>query len=265
MKSLERAIAVLEILTGHPGGTTLSTIAKGAGIPPSTAHRILAVLCKHRLAYKDEAARRYRSGYGLLRLASAVDLDGDIRGVARSHLAWLRDRWNECVFLTAFIDEQAVCLEVLEAEETRGLRFFVRPGRVLPAHSAASAKVLLAFQDESVIGRALQEHRLVPFTSQTLTELEDVRAELGRIRQEGAAFCLGEQEVGVDAVAVPVRNARGSTVASIALVCPSERLQAHLKRGLLADLLKAAAAASAELGYRQQAMVESRAMQAAGR
>ena len=65
---------------------------------------------------------------------------------------------------------------------------------------------------------------LVSYTERTIVELEPLLEELARIRRRGYATAIGEYELGLNAVAAPVHDARGNVVAAVDIWGPAFRL-----------------------------------------
>src|SRR3712207_4419714 len=57
--SLEKALDVCETLAGTPRGMTVSELARVLHHPPSTVHRLLAVLKRRGFVRQDEETTRY--------------------------------------------------------------------------------------------------------------------------------------------------------------------------------------------------------------
>jgi len=77
------------------------------------------------------------------------------------------------------------------------------------------------------------------------------KAQLETIRRAAYALATEELEVGLSAVAAPVRSADGQVVAAIDLSGPSHRLQANLMEVLANRTRDAADELSRRLGYRK--------------
>ena len=71
VQSVDRAARMLKLLArgGHLGVTE---VAGELGIHKSSAHRMLATLASHGLVEQDSRTEKYRLGFGLVGLASAV-------------------------------------------------------------------------------------------------------------------------------------------------------------------------------------------------
>ena len=117
-------------------------------------------------------------------------------------------------------------------------------------HATADGKVLLAFTENSPEDLSLKTP-LEVFTRQTITNVEDLRSELGRVRVEGWASTLGELEDGFNGVAVPVSDALGRCLASLSVSGPVYRMPPARLPEIAVLCKKAAGEISASLGKRR--------------
>jgi len=117
----------------------------------------------------------------------------------------------------------------------------------VPLHCVASGKVLMAALAERevlrIVRRGLNAH-----TERTITELEPLLEELARIRRRGYATAIGEYETGLNAVAAPVHDARGSVIAAVDVWGPAFRVTPRRIPELAVQVREAAAAISVRLG-----------------
>jgi hypothetical protein len=88
----------------------------------------------------------------------------------------------------------------------------------------------------------------VSYTERTITELEPLLEELARIRRRGYATALGEFEMGLNAVAAPVHDARGNVIAAVDIWGPAFRLTPRRIPELAAQARETASAISVRLG-----------------
>jgi DNA-binding IclR family transcriptional regulator len=86
------------------------------------------------------------------------------------------------------------------------------------------------------------------YTERTMTQLEPLLEELARIRRRGYGTAIGEYEIGLNAVAAPVHDARGQVIAAVDVWGPSFRLTPRRIPELAAAVREAAAAISVRLG-----------------
>jgi DNA-binding IclR family transcriptional regulator len=89
----------------------------------------------------------------------------------------------------------------------------------VPYHCTAVGKVLLAFG-----AAALPDAPLEALTEQTIVDTERLAEELAAVRRAGTAAAVDELEVGLTAVAAPVRGEGGDVVAALTISGPTLRL-----------------------------------------
>ncbi len=248
MHVVERTLQVLDALSGQSDSVSGVQLGQQLGLPASTLHRLLAVLVKHGFAVQEADSRRYRLGPAVLSLSQAYLRRNPLTSVALPHLAQLRSRVQETVFLTALVGDDAMCIAT--AESPRPLQFFMHPGRRMPYHAAAAARAILAYRSDEEALRLLCGEVLERFTPSTPTTVEQVLSELQAVRQEGVAVCAEEMEIGVTAISAPVRDAAGVSIASVTVVAPSGRLWGAERRGAAEAVQDTAQAISEALGYR---------------
>ena len=61
-QSIYRTVDILDVLLGSHGGMTAKEVVEVAGLPASTTHRILTVLCERGLVRQDRQTRKYFPG-----------------------------------------------------------------------------------------------------------------------------------------------------------------------------------------------------------
>jgi DNA-binding IclR family transcriptional regulator len=238
VSSIDRAVRILRFLAEKGDAAPLKEIQEATEMPASSAHRILSQLLSYNFVVQDKGDRRYGLGFGLVRLAqSAVNHSAGFVDIT-PRLAEFRDRWNEFSCFCSLVENNVVCLQVLPAvKEPYRTQFFVRPGKILPFNSSASAKVILAYQDLDKIEAIVCQIQFRAFTDKTITDPGVLMQHLELVKEQGYALCEEELEIGVSAIATPIHNIFGDVNSCLTLVAPTARLQIHLSHGLL-DTLK---------------------------
>ena len=92
-------------------------------------------------------------------------------------------------------------------------------------HATSNGKVLLSALERSEVAR--QVPALRAYTANTITTLDGLMRELEEVRQRGFAIAIDELEIGLTAVAAPVRNIHGEVMASLSISGPTFRLDAR--------------------------------------
>jgi DNA-binding IclR family transcriptional regulator len=120
-------------------------------------------------------------------------------------------------------------------------------GRTTPLHCVASGKVLLAAVAEREVMR-IARPGLAAHTERTITSLEALMEELARVRRRGYALAFSEWLEGTNGIAVPVVDARGRVIASLAVWGPAFRIPPARTAELVTQARESAAAIAVRLG-----------------
>jgi DNA-binding IclR family transcriptional regulator len=75
-------------------------------------------------------------------------------------------------------------------------------------------------------------------TEHTVTNLEDLMAELDTVREEGIAFSREESTEGLNAVGAPISEPDGSPLGAISVCGPAHRLRGPRLEEEIPDLLR---------------------------
>jgi DNA-binding IclR family transcriptional regulator len=199
MRSLERAIDVLEVLEAAQAPLRLSEVARRAGLHVATTQRILGVLESRGRVEQDAAG--YRTGVTMLFGAHAYLAADPVAAAAPLLLQQLADATGltASVFVRAG-DSRAV---VARVEGRNPLRYVLPIGQRLPLHLGAG-KVLAAHLEPAELDDLVS--RVGEFTranGQRFTA-DEFRAELAAIRDQGWVKSVDERVVGASSIAAPV-------------------------------------------------------------
>ncbi|HWD68778.1 MAG TPA: IclR family transcriptional regulator [Solirubrobacteraceae bacterium] len=222
----------------------LTELASAAGLPKSTASRLLSALERRGLVEQDGERGRLRPGPAILRVAERGMLERNLVEMARPALLTISKLSGETVNLAV---PGAGGVEHLLQEDGRhflGAGQWV--GRTVDFHCSANGKVFLAF------GRALAPagaRALTAHAPATITDPAVLRIELERVRWDGFAAAVDELETGLAAIAAPVRGASGEVVAALSVTGPTVRMTPNRIKDLCAALVEESDRLSARLGY----------------
>jgi DNA-binding IclR family transcriptional regulator len=193
--------------------------------------------------------RTYRLGLKFLELGEVVKQHLDLSGVADSCLVELAQKCGDTALL--FVRDgatHAVCIGQHHGGHV--LQVTDRVRKRTPLYAGASPRTLLAFVPKRECEAVLDAIRLEPFTPWTVTDRAHLLKSLDRIRERGYAENDEELDLGVCAVAAPVRNHRGAVVAAVSIVGPKQRFVPPRRRQLIDWVVECTQEASAKLGHR---------------
>ncbi|MFD8523896.1 IclR family transcriptional regulator [Streptomyces capillispiralis] len=245
VQSVDRAVSVLEILARR-GEAGVTEIAAELGVHKSTAFRLLGVLENRGLVAQAKDRGKYYLGAGVLRLAGAAAVRLDISQEGVPVCRDLADELGETVNIAVLDDDAAV--NIMQARGTAAVTAQNWLGRRTPLHATAGGKVFLAHMApalrEDHLSRPL--HR---FTEHTVTGASVLRGELETAIERGYAATLEELELGLAAVAAPVRAHDGTVIAALSVSGPVYRLNPDRLPEVGSRTATAAAELSRRMGY----------------
>jgi DNA-binding IclR family transcriptional regulator len=248
VQSLSRAIAILRVFSHEVTELGVTEIARRVDLHKSTTFRLLGTLSAEGLVAQDRETGRYRLGIGLLELSSNVQLHIYVRQASRPYLQPLAQKLGGTVNL-AVLD--AGMSFNLEQAIPRG--FLVNSygwvGRRTPLHATSTGKVLLAWLAPADVQANIAEP-LESFTPNTITSADVFLDELEAVQRAGYSIDHEEYEVGLNAVAAPLRDRTGAVVAALSVSGPSYRLSPDDFEMVSLTVLEAASSISHELGYK---------------
>jgi DNA-binding IclR family transcriptional regulator len=210
MRSLERAIDVLEVLDGSRHALRLSEIARRAGLPVATTQRILGVLESRGRVERD--ANGYRPGVGLIFGAHAYLTSSPLIMAARPVLQDLASETGLTASLFRRVGWSRVVLARVDG--TRPLRYELPVGERLPLHLGAGKAIAAWMTPEEIDELLAQGDDLVGADGAALDH-DHFRDDLKRIRDRGFSHAYGERVPGMASVAAPVVDADGVVTAAV--------------------------------------------------
>ncbi|HEY7735238.1 MAG TPA: IclR family transcriptional regulator [Candidatus Limnocylindrales bacterium] len=245
VRSVDRAAALLLALGESQGEAGVTELARRLGLHKSTASRLLATLQRRGLVEQDDETGKYRLGIVVIRLAERAERTLDLRGIALPELERLARLTHETTGLG--VVESEALLTVAQVDGPNLIAVGDWTGRSTPLHCVASGKVLMAALAEREVLR-LVRRGLVSYTERTIVQLEPLLEELARVRRRGYATAIGEYEMGLNAVAAPVHDARGTVIAAVDIWGPAFRLTPRRIPELAVQARETAAAISVRIG-----------------
>jgi DNA-binding IclR family transcriptional regulator len=226
---LDRSLAMLFELGDSDRPMPIAELAQRAGLPPSTAYRLVDELDAHGLVERDGGGG-LALGLRLLELARRIEdrLAPSLLEPARGIMRALASEHDETVLLTAPAGRFAIGLDAVEPP--RPVRLSLGRWRVAPMHLGASGKILLAFLAPRSAERVLAAIDGELTASGEPVTAEALRAELAEVRERGVSITHGELDRGVSGVAAPVLAPRGRRVAGLTLAGPTDRIAPEAER-----------------------------------
>lgn len=236
---LERYLSIMEIVAAAHDGLTMTDIASITDLPKPTVHRLTRVLLDSgALVADDHRQKRFRIGFRLWRILYLGFEREALTGYAQIACDEVTSHLKETCYIVRLGGTDV--RTIVRTTPDQGYRLHVNPGADLPAHAAASAKAILAFQPPEALRRYLREP-LPQLTPHTKTDIASCLAELETTRARGYAICDREIDENVMAYAVPVHLPDAGVLFSVGVTGPCSRLLQHPPEHYVAGLTEAAA------------------------
>jgi len=241
VRSVARALDLLDVLQRLPAGATLGRLSEAVGLPKSSTFRYLSTLESRGYVEQGNAPGTYRLGMRFL--PSHQRRLQVLSERARPVMERLRDRFGETVNLAVLDGNRIIYVEILESART--MRLAARVGDRVPVHSSALGKAICATLADEDIVEILRQEGMPRLTVKTITRIPDFLAAIEDVRATGHA--LDDREHEEDGRCVAVAIIGSGVPAAISLSAPAVRFKSS-DVGPVADALMAAAS---EIGFRK--------------
>lgn len=245
VQSFARGLAVLRSFSADAPSQTMTEVAQRTGLTRAGARRILHTL--HGLGYVEIDGRQFRLTAKVLDLGFAYLSALPFWNLAEPYMeALVRDVQESSS--AAVLDGKDI-VYVLRVPTQKIMSINLGVGSRLPAYCSSMGRVLLAGLDDAELEWHLTTTELVARTARTITDPDQLREEILRIRQQGWAMINEELEVGLISVAAPIRGRNGKVLAAINVGLHSSRMNADaVREHVLPKLLATANRISERVG-----------------
>jgi IclR family KDG regulon transcriptional repressor len=250
---IDAIVAVADILElylrSDKAALGVTEISQQTGYDKSRVYRVLRTLLDRGYMQVTEN-RAYRLGLRFLDLGEFVKKHLDLLDAASAPLHDLAHQCGDTALLNVRDGRDAVriaqhhgghVLQVVDRVHQRG-----------SLHAGGSPRLLLAFAPEPERAAILDELDLRPVTPYTITDKGELLRSMARLREQGYAETDEEMDLGVCAVAAPVRDHTGAVVAAVSIVGPKDRFAPPRRQRLIDQVMDCGDEISRRLGYSRE-------------
>jgi IclR family KDG regulon transcriptional repressor len=255
LSSVTNSLRLIKAFSEDEYEIGISDLAKRLGLAKSTVHRLASSLVGEGILEQNPRDGKYHLGLALFELGTMVRRKMDFTVEARPFLRTLMEKTGETVHL-AILDHDSI-LYVITHESKQALRMGSKVGTRVPVHSTAVGKVLLAFQPDEEIERIIALG-LPQSTPYTIVDPGVLQRELAAVRSRNYATDDEESEIGLRAIAAPIRVDGGNVVAAVSIAGPVHRMAKKVLLGWVRELVESAEAISQRLGWPPSGAKETR-------
>ncbi|GCE29551.1 IclR family transcriptional regulator [Dictyobacter alpinus] len=247
IKSVDKAIDILQVLAPESAGMQLNEIARSLQINSSTAHHLLDTLKQRGFVDQHEQTGAYKLGYQFIGLAMMFLSQTDLFSASSDIVRELRDLSGETTYLNVLNNRQIVPL--IELTGTRPVQARRSPSGGSELYATSSGKLQLAYLPARQFADILASEPLKQFTPNTIADRDALQKEMEIIRQQGYALDREEHIPGVLCIDAPVFNHQKECIATVSVSYPATSLTERNEE-LRHLVIQAARQISQKLGYR---------------
>ena len=215
VKSADRTLDIFELLAGEPQGLTVSEMSERLGLARSSTHGLVRTL--HARGYlMQNGGRRFHLGARLIQLGLNVVDRLELRSAARGPLERLVAATHDTALLVVPDGGDLLYVDKI-LSDARDVRTDPRVSSRSPLHCSSLGKALLAALDDESVVQIVETIGLERTTEFSITDRDELLADLARTRERGYSIDRQEAVAGVFCVGAPVRDHAGRSIAAMSL------------------------------------------------
>jgi IclR family pca regulon transcriptional regulator len=211
VEALAKGLAILESFDAAHPEMTLSEVARCVGLSPAAARRSLITLSA--LGYVGQKGKRFHPKPKVMTLGSTFYFSARIDELLQPDLKALVERFGDASSVGTLSGHDVIYIAHYSVQ--RAHRAMAVIGARYPAFATSIGRVLIAALPPDSLDAYLDTLVPEPLTSKTLTDPCALRDTIERVSDDGYATTVDQLDYGITALAVPVRNSQGVTVAAL--------------------------------------------------
>jgi len=226
IKSADRVLDVLELLTRRGNSSSHSEIANALDIPKSSLTGLLKNLTQRNYLQKNPVENTYQLGPAFFNLMEQGKVTKNILEIAHTQLRMLTKKTKEASAFYLFKGDHVE--RVLGLEANYPLSYRMPPNVKFPLYSAAAGKAILHALSPEEQTSYFKNTQLKAITTKTITDEKKLKAILEADTKDEITISRGENSVGVIALATPIINSHNRILGALSIVIPEVRFNKEL-------------------------------------
>lgn len=213
-QSVLKLFQLIDYLSNSVSPVRLQQIADDTQMSQSTVLRYLCTLIQLGYAFQDPISERYALSWRICKIGENIKSHSSLRMLSGTIASELSAEL--CLGVGIVIENNGSCmyLDCIYEPSTVG-QTLQRIGGCTPMHSTSSGKLLLSRYNSETIDQIIADHGLPALTPRTITNREDLMAEIERSKKRGYAIDDEECEDGLRCVSVPLYDYHNQIAAAI--------------------------------------------------
>ena len=246
INSVVKVAKIMSLFSPDEPRLSLSDISQRLQMPKTTTYNLLNTLVS--IGYVEKVnGELYALGTAVISLTPNVRVNVELRDQAAPFLRRLADSSNESVYLT--IKDGRTALYIYAIESSGRLLARTAVGVHAPLHCTSVGKAILAFLAEDEIDRLYGAAPLEAFTSNTITNVAQLKQALSCIRERGYSIDNQEHELDTFCLGAPILDARSHVIGACSVSGVTPDIIGSRLPSLSASLMQTAQEVSRHMGH----------------
>ncbi|HVJ49618.1 IclR family transcriptional regulator [Desulfitobacterium sp.] len=221
LSSVKNALRILRSFSLVEPEKRVTALAAELGLGKSTVSRLLTTLASEGFVMKDHETQQYSLGLSILHLNTVMTSKLEINRESLPVLQHLVDDIGETAHIATLAGMDVVYLNIVECKHP--VRMLSHIGRRNPVHCTSSGKVMLAYQNKTVIDQLI-DRGLEQYTANTIINPDEFRTALNTIRLQKYAFSIEELLEGLMSIAAPIWDYTNRVNYAVTVIGPISRM-----------------------------------------
>ncbi len=234
--ALGRGLSVIRAFAGQREHLTLAEVSKLVFLPRATVRRCLITL--NSLGYVETDGKYFRLTPQILTLSQAYFSSSPLPRIAQRYIEQVSEEVNDSCSVSVMIGGEVIYVARSTLRRASSVQRGI--GQTLPAYCTSMGRVLLAMKTDEELDDYFRRVQFKKFTHKTVTDVQELREVIEQVRRDDYSIINGEFEHNLCAVAVPVRNTSGRTVAAAHISSEATRTSTELIKSAYLPALRRA-------------------------
>lgn len=235
----DKIVDILERIAASPTGVGTRELARQLDLNVATVHNIAKTLEAKGYLQQSANTKHFHLGLRLMMLGRHQQYLETLTDLGRPVVDQLAADINESVMFGALDQTRVINLHYRPSKQA--LRTHEPEDISNIAYCTAIGKLMLAHMSPQQLDAYLALTPLKSFTPRTITTRGALDKTLAQIRKDDFASARDELCDGVTAMAVPVKDPWGKTIAAVAASAPTQRISAAAQWDYMRDAVTKAA------------------------
>lgn len=241
--SLERALNIIEYLSGRSEAVTLKQLAGELSIPTASAFRLIKNLVNRGYVTEISGSQTsYLLGYRIMNLAASYERNSSLQLSAKPVMQQLANQLGQTAQLAIW--RNGALLYIDHAFSSAPLSVIAPLYEPISINVSASAKILLSYLPKPEQEAAVESCSFARLTKNTITDRDTYLAEINHCRQCGYGFDNEEFSIGIGCLAVAILDNKKHCIGALGI---TGSIQEYRKKQTFQEMLETLNASSAKI------------------